>query len=191
MGAPWLVPFLRGSIGFGRFRRLQRGDVVRPLLHHRDSLSHECRAVVGAAVRIFYRVPELMLDEVDTIVKHLIEDRSCHCAEAVPSHFVGRDTGAAEGAVPPQPLTPSTRRPSGVPVLNAFHRIASDLGRRKISVTRSFVSVISDGLGWLWMSMWRRRWDSNPRYRFRYGGFQDRCLKPLDHSSVGRLKSER
>jgi hypothetical protein len=31
---------------------------------------------------------------------------------------------------------------------------------------------------------WRRRWDSNPRYRFRYGGFQDRCLKPLDHSSA-------
>ena len=33
--------------------------------------------------------------------------------------------------------------------------------------------------------MWRRRWDSNPRYGFPYGGFQDRCLKPLDHSSVG------
>jgi hypothetical protein len=31
--------------------------------------------------------------------------------------------------------------------------------------------------------IWRRRWDSNPRYRYRYGGFQDRCLKPLDHSS--------
>ena len=32
--------------------------------------------------------------------------------------------------------------------------------------------------------MWRRRWDSNPRYRCRYGGFQDRCLKPLGHSSL-------
>ena len=31
---------------------------------------------------------------------------------------------------------------------------------------------------------WRRRWDSNPRYGCPYGGFQDRCLKPLDHSSV-------
>jgi hypothetical protein len=36
------------------------------------------------------------------------------------------------------------------------------------------------------MSMWRRRWDSNPRYGYPYGGFQDRCLKPLDHSSVMR-----
>ena len=30
---------------------------------------------------------------------------------------------------------------------------------------------------------WRRRRDSNPRYRFRYSGFQDRRLKPLGHSS--------
>ena len=31
---------------------------------------------------------------------------------------------------------------------------------------------------------WRKRWDSNPRYGLPYGGFQDRCLKPLGHSSV-------
>jgi site-specific DNA recombinase len=30
---------------------------------------------------------------------------------------------------------------------------------------------------------WRRRWDSNPRYGFPHAGFQDRCLKPLGHSS--------
>ena len=30
---------------------------------------------------------------------------------------------------------------------------------------------------------WRRGWDSNPRYRFRHGGFQDRCLQPLGHLS--------
>ncbi len=31
------------------------------------------------------------------------------------------------------------------------------------------------------------RWDSNPRYAHTYGGFQDRCLKPLGHPScVGR-----
>jgi hypothetical protein len=29
----------------------------------------------------------------------------------------------------------------------------------------------------------RMRWDSNPRYAYTYGGFQDRCLKPLGHSS--------
>ena len=29
----------------------------------------------------------------------------------------------------------------------------------------------------------RRRRDSNPWYRYRYGGFQNRCLRPLGHSS--------
>src|ERR1051325_7947254 len=37
---------------------------------------------------------------------------------------------------------------------------------------------------------WRRGWDSNPRYPRRYGGFQDRCLKPLGHPSGGKQKSE-
>jgi hypothetical protein len=30
---------------------------------------------------------------------------------------------------------------------------------------------------------WRKRWDSNPRYAYTHGGFQDRCLKPLGHPS--------
>ncbi len=30
---------------------------------------------------------------------------------------------------------------------------------------------------------WRMGWDSNPRYAHTYGGFQDRCLKPLGHPS--------
>src|SRR6056297_4064670 len=30
---------------------------------------------------------------------------------------------------------------------------------------------------------WRRRWDSNPRYAFTHAGFQDRCIRPLCHSS--------
>ena len=30
---------------------------------------------------------------------------------------------------------------------------------------------------------WRREWDSNPRYGFPYGGFQDRCHQPLGHPS--------
>ncbi len=32
--------------------------------------------------------------------------------------------------------------------------------------------------------LWRKGWDSNPRYPCRYAGFQDRCLKPLGHPSV-------
>jgi hypothetical protein len=30
----------------------------------------------------------------------------------------------------------------------------------------------------------RREWDSNPRNRFRFCGFQDRCIKPLCHLSI-------
>ena len=30
---------------------------------------------------------------------------------------------------------------------------------------------------------WRSGWDSNPRYTFAYGGFQDHCLRPLGHRS--------
>lgn len=32
-------------------------------------------------------------------------------------------------------------------------------------------------------TIWRKRWDSNPRYGFPHAGFQDRFLKPLGHSS--------
>src|SRR5882724_9229904 len=32
-------------------------------------------------------------------------------------------------------------------------------------------------------AIWRKGWDSNPRYPCRHAGFQDRCLKPLGHPS--------
>ena len=32
--------------------------------------------------------------------------------------------------------------------------------------------------------VWRKGWDSNPRWAFTHDGFQDRCLKPLGHPSV-------
>ncbi len=31
--------------------------------------------------------------------------------------------------------------------------------------------------------LWRKGWDSNPRYPCGHAGFQDRCLKPLGHPS--------
>ena len=34
------------------------------------------------------------------------------------------------------------------------------------------------------LAIWRKGWDSNPRYPCRHAGFQDRCLKPLGHPSV-------
>ena len=33
---------------------------------------------------------------------------------------------------------------------------------------------------------WRRRWDSNPRYALTHAGFQDRCIRPLCHSSAAQ-----
>ena len=38
---------------------------------------------------------------------------------------------------------------------------------------------------------WRMGWDSNPRYAYTYGGFQDRCLKPLGHPSGCREPNAR
>ncbi len=37
---------------------------------------------------------------------------------------------------------------------------------------------------------WRTGWDSNPRNAFTFGGFQDRCLKPLGHPSVALPSSK-
>lgn len=37
--------------------------------------------------------------------------------------------------------------------------------------------------------VWRKGWDSNPRYPCGHAGFQDRCLKPLGHpSNCSRIK---
>ena len=36
------------------------------------------------------------------------------------------------------------------------------------------------------IALWRRERDSNPRYPFRYNGFQDRRIKPLCHPSADR-----
>ena len=37
-------------------------------------------------------------------------------------------------------------------------------------------------------AVWRRERDSNPRYRFRYSGFQDHRHRPLGHPSAGTSK---
>jgi hypothetical protein len=41
-----------------------------------------------------------------------------------------------------------------------------------------------------WALYRRREWDSNPRNRFRFCGFQDRCIKPLCHLSIRAQTSE-
>ena len=39
-------------------------------------------------------------------------------------------------------------------------------------------SIMPQGFPFSLNIIWRREWDSNPRYPQRYAGFQDRCLKP-------------
>ena len=36
---------------------------------------------------------------------------------------------------------------------------------------------------YLWTDIWRRGWDSNPRYPQGYNGFRDRPVRPLRHPS--------
>ena len=63
------------------------------------------------------------------------------------------------------------------------------------TLSTSTVVVVSwNGVSMIWAAgmvskiglpriIWRKGWDSNPRYPCRYAGFQDRCLKPLGHPS--------
>src|SRR4029077_13481579 len=59
----------------------------------------------------------------------------------------------------------------------------------------TYHAVTTKITGFRWMlpeavgrSIWRKEWDSNPRWACVHGGFQDRCLKPLGHPSI-RLES--
>ena len=61
----------------------------------------------------------------------------------------------------------------------------SNLLRTLAAISSS--GVKSDSLGVpSFVPKWRKRWDSNPRWSCPHGGFQDRCLKPLGHPSLGR-----
>ncbi len=54
----------------------------------------------------------------------------------------------------------------------------------KPSITRLYV-FLSDVFGCSRKVSWRRARDSNPRYPFRYAGFQDRSHQPLGQLSAG------
>lgn len=36
----------------------------------------------------------------------------------------------------------------------------------------------------IFIEIWRREWDSNPRKTLIFGAFQEHCLKPLGHLSM-------
>ena len=50
----------------------------------------------------------------------------------------------------------------------------------KVPLLRTVVVI----LGRCWNNIWRREWDSNPRYSRPYTGFRDRRFRPLSHLSV-------
>lgn len=60
-------------------------EVVRPLLHHPDTLIEVGRAVGGTAVLILHFMGQLVLDDVGAELQDLVQDGARCGAEAVPS----------------------------------------------------------------------------------------------------------
>ena len=63
-------------------------------------------------------------------------------------------------------------------------RLVLDFGRNVAEHVKVFVALQERFFFQVIGNWWRRRWDSNPRGARTPGGFQDRCLKPLGHTSV-------
>ena len=79
----------------------------------------------------------------------------------------------------------------GVNEFQATKRHLTELGANPVcpaGLTRSVTPAIK--LHYKASRVWRKGWDSNPRYPCRHAGFQDRCLKPLGHPSVVPVMSE-
>jgi hypothetical protein len=81
--------------------------------------------------------------------------------------------GAFQRKGPQTPLAAFTATCSPV-------RFASDF--TKLRPFRAFLRGTRPGFSAV-QTGWRRGRDSNPRYPFRYAGFQDRCHQPLGHLS--------
>src|SRR5881396_3524357 len=66
-------------------------------------------------------------------------------------------------------------------------RMGSDVNasqRLERHVVIQQISIILDDIGRCWTVLWRREWDSNPRYGFPYTRFPSVRLKPLGHPSA-------
>ena len=70
-----------------------------------------------------------------------------------------------------------------------FGRVAvSEVGMESANLRKSRgFQRLDRGSGEFEKVHWRKGWDSNPRWAFTHGGFQDRCLKPLGHPSNALL----
>ena len=71
---------------------------------------------------------------------------------------------------------------------SAFHADLSNLGLSSRPPSPPDMQTAPRGA--VSMHVWRRGWDSNPRWYRYHGGFQDRCLKPLGHLSRPRILAE-
>jgi hypothetical protein len=85
-------------------------------------------------------------------------------------HFVnGRLAGSAEVERTTGFWTRSASLPREIPTLNTPPRQICNVS----------------GAAFTWKNgMWRRGWDSNPRYPCRYAAFRVRCIRPLCHLSA-------
>ena len=64
-------------------------------------------------------------------------------------------------------------------------RTRTDYGYRRITKPKKAININKI------KAIWRKGWDSNPRWACTHGGFQDRCLKPLGHPSSRRVRPAR
>ena len=78
-------PFERN---YGAGVRAQSIQIVRPRLHHLPAFRKVRCAVVGASVGVTYRMGQLVLDVVRLEMQGFVQDRTGHCPEPVPAHFV-------------------------------------------------------------------------------------------------------
>ena len=118
-------------------------------------------------------------------------------AARFPNAHVFRDKGVGAGSVPAHLKWPvaigndldvtaiSWRAVNQTEVVGGHHETTAEI----VSLS------VSPWWGGWWGSVepdrlspsvfWRKEWDSNPRWTCAHGGFQDRCLKPLGHLSIG------
>ena len=76
------------------------------------------------------------------------------------------------------------KRRESLPAGSSTHLLQSGLRARLAELGRFFVIFRATWAGFSAVqTAWRRERDSNPRYPFRYAGFQDRCHQPLGHLS--------
>ena len=112
---------------------------------------------------------------------------ACNCSQAGPNRSTPLTSDLPVKSHAPKSAWPFLRAVTAA----ATSRAVSD--RSSLMTSGSGKSLnsrthrgVKGGVIQLGIANWRRRWDSNPRWTFTHVGFQDRCIKPLCHSSDAR-----